>query len=268
MAQYRFGICEWCLPAVGPSVCRLAVDAGLEGVALDLGSLQSGMRLTDPRIRRYYMEQAQHAGVGFCALALNVFGKYTLLHPEDAAEAEVVRYILDESVAAAAEMGIPVIQVPSFFGNAMNTEADIRASATYFRYACERAEPLSIVIGSENTLDAGGCERLLEMVDRPNFAIYFDTENPAFFGAGDSPEMIRRLAGDICQIHVKDGTDERLAHTPLGQGHGRFHDCAAAIRETGYSGWIILENEYTDFRRDNDALLAADIAEMRAAFGA
>ncbi len=49
MAGYRFGICEWCLPPVGPDVCRLAAEAGLDGVEPDLGSPQDGVCLTGIR---------------------------------------------------------------------------------------------------------------------------------------------------------------------------------------------------------------------------
>ena len=48
MNRFQFGICEWCLPPVGPDVCRLAAGYGLDGVALDMGSLGDGLRLADP----------------------------------------------------------------------------------------------------------------------------------------------------------------------------------------------------------------------------
>ena len=87
-----------------------------------------------------------------------------------------------------------------------------------------------------------------------------------FFGAGEPRDMLRDLAGKVCQIHVKDGTPEGMGNRPLGAGHGSFPECAEAIRETGYQGWIVLENEYKGFRRDHKMLMKRDIARMKEAF--
>ena len=44
MGRFQFGICEWCLPPVGPHVCRIAAEYGLDGVALDRAlNLPDGM---------------------------------------------------------------------------------------------------------------------------------------------------------------------------------------------------------------------------------
>ena len=57
-----------------------------------------------------------------------------------------------------------------------------------------------------------------------------------------------------------------MSLTPLGTGNGRFAECAEIIRNSGYSGWIILENEFKAWGRDNDGLLKADIRTMKQAF--
>ena len=267
MQGLRFGVCEWCLPEIGPYVCRLAADAGLDGVSLDMGTRKGGLRLADPRIRRFYMEEAQHSGVEYCAIALNVFGEgCTLLHPEDAREREMACHILDEAVVAAAEMGIPLLQVPSFYGNAMACRADMEASATYFRYACERAEAKGVVIATENTLTVDAKEELLALVNRPNFGVCFDTQNAVFFGGGDPVAMAHRLAGRIRQIHVKDGTEAGLGNKALGEGHARIDECLSAIREIGYGDWIVLENNYAGWFTEEIPSLQADIRRVRRAF--
>ena len=269
MKGLRFGICEWCLPEVGPYVCRLAADAGLDGVSLDMGTRKGGLRLADPRIRRFYMEEAQRSGVEYCAIALNVFGEgCTLLHPEDARERELACRVLDEAVAAAAEMSVSLLQVPSFYGNAMANREDMEASAFYFRYACERAEARGVTIATENTLSADAQEELLALVDRPNFGLCFDTQNAVFFGGDDPVAMARRLAGSIRQIHVKDGTEAGLGNRAFGQGHARIDECLTAIREIGYEGWIVLENNYAGWLTEALPSLQADLKRVRQAFEA
>lgn len=267
MNRFQFGICEWCLPPVGPSVCRVASEYGLDGVALDFGSVNEGLRLADPRIRRWYLEESRKTGVAFCALALNVLFSFDIIHRGSAGQEADIERILEEAVTAAAEMGIPVIQVPNFPGNAMTETEHLEVMAERFRRMCEQALPYGIIIGTENTLDAETNRKLLRMVGRDNLRVYYDTENPYYFGFGESPDILDGLEGCICQIHVKDGSEGSMSLTPLGKGNGRFSECAEIIRNSGYSGWIILENEFKHWNRDNHQLLTEDIRTMKRAFG-
>ena len=264
MDRFQFGICEWCFPPVGPSVCRLAAEYGLDGVALDFGNLREGLRLADPRIRRWYAEESRKTGVSFCALALNVLSSFDMIHKGAPETETAIRQICDEAVTAAGELHIPVIQVPNFNENAMTERAHMEIMAERFRGLCDRAG--EIIVGTENTLSAGKNKELLRMVDRKNFQVYFDTENPAGFGFGDSPEMLKSLEGLICQIHVKDGNGKQMSMTPLGTGNGRFPECADIVMHSDYCGWIILENEFKAYGRDNHTLLQNDIRTMKRAF--
>ncbi len=267
MSRFQYGICEWCLPPVGPYVCRLASEYGLDGVELDMGSKEDGLRLADPRIRQWYMEESRKTGVAFCALALNVLFSFDLLHRGNAAQEAEINRVLDEAVTAAAEMGIPVIQVPAFHEIAMTRKEHLEIMAERFRRMCDRALPHGIIIGTENTLDAETNRELLRMTGRENFRVYYDTENPYYFHFGESPEILAGLKDCICQIHVKDGEQGSMSLTPLGKGNGRFHECADLILQSGYSGWIVLENEFKAWNRDNHRLMTEDIRTMKQAFG-
>ena len=265
MNRFQFGICEWCLPPVGPSVCRLAAGYGLDGVALDMGSVNDGLRLGDPRIREWYTEESRRTGVRFCALALNVLFSFDIIHRGSDGQEAAISRIFEQAAEAAAEMEIPVIQVPNFPGNAMTEAEHIEVMAERLRKLCDLAGPEGIVVGTENTLDAAGNRELLRLTGRENLRVYFDTENPQYFRFGESPDLLRELEGEICQIHVKDGCEGSMSLTPLGQGNGRFAECADVIRRSGYSGWIILENEFKAWGRDNGRLLEADIRTMKQA---
>ena len=265
MPRFRIGACEWSFPPIGPSVCRLAAEAGLDGVELDMGGMHDGMKLTSGRIRKMYAEEAKRTGILYPALAMNVLGACTLLHPENTEERETVFELFDETLQAADELEIPVIQVPSFYTNAITNAREMEASAFYFSYACKAAERYGIVIGTENTLPAEDQLRLLRMVGYSNFKIYFDTQNPVVFHAGNPAEMFRTLSGSVCQIHVKDGTDEQMGTMPLGEGKGFFRESMRSIAESGYEGWIVTENEYKLYRQDNEERLKKDIAALRAA---
>ena len=271
MKKYRFAICEWCSPVAGPDVCRLAAEAGLEGVELNIGDIRRNLPLSDARIQRYYLDAAQKYGISYTAMAVNTLDNYTTLHPDNIQESDMTRFILGKAVDAAAAMGIPIIQVPNFFSNEIRTHDNLLAAAQFLRYTCEHAEKHNIIVGSENTLSAEENLELVERVGMPNFRIYFDTENPVFFKQYDSAEMIRKLGSHICEVHVKDGTEDQLSCRPLGQGNARFHACVQALKDIGYSGWIVTENNYdmppfNTFENDRFDLIVEDLKIMKKSF--
>lgn len=270
MSNYRFAICEWCSPVAGPAVCQLASEAGLDGVELNIGDFNHNLPLSSARIQRYYMEAAQKYGIAFTAMAVNTPGVHTLLPAENQPEYAMTRLILSKAVEAAAAMRIPIVQIPSFFSNEIKTPENLRSAAHFLRYTCELAEKYNILVGSENTLSLDETFELIDLVDRANFRIYFDTENPVFFKNNNPAEMIRRLGSHICEVHVKDGTAEQLSCRPLGQGHGHFFECVEALKDINYSGWIVSENNYdmppfNTFENDRFELIVEDLRIMKQA---
>ncbi len=266
MKRFQYGICEWCLPPLGPDVCRLAAEYGLDGVALGLGSVGEGLRLADPRIREWYREESRKTGVSFCALALNVLFSFDIIHRGSAGEEAEISRILEEAVKAASDLGIPVIQVPNFPGNAITEAEHLEVMAERLRDLCDLAQPRGIVIGTENTLNAEKNRELLRMTGRENLRVYYDTENPAYFGFGKAPDILAELTDCICQVHVKDGENGSMSLTPLGKGNGQFMECAEVLLRSGYSGWIILENEFKAWGRDNHRLLTEDVRTVKQTF--
>ena len=271
MSRYQFAIAEWCSPVAGPAVCRVASEVGLDGVELCLDNYAHNLPLTDPRVRRYYLDAQQKFGVGFCALAVNALDQSFVMPPENPRRAEERRFVLRAAVDVAAAMNIPILQVPNFWDNAIKNEAELRLAADFFREACEAAEKHGITVSSENPMSVADNLKLCALVDRPNFRLYFDTENPVYFAHTPTPDMLRALGDRVCQIHVKDGTDEQMSCVPLGEGHACFHECAQVIREIGYRGWIVLENNYdmppfNTFENDRFELLAADVRTLKRVF--
>ena len=230
MCKFRFAIADWCIPVSGPDVCRMAAEAGLDGVELNLGEFEHNLPLTDPHVRRYYLDAQQRYGVDFCGIAVNALDKSFVMPPENPQRA-----------------------------------------AGYFREACDEAEKHGIIVSSENPMSVEDNLALCDLVDRPNFRLYFDNENPVYFNGANSAEMLRALGSRVCQIHVKDGTDAQMSSCHLGQGHAYFHECVQVIHEIGYTGWIVSENNYdmppfNTFENDRFELLVEDVRIMKQAF--
>lgn len=271
MGKYQFAIAEWCVPVAGPAICRLAAEAGLDGVELNLGAFAHNLPLTDAHVRRYYLDAQQKYGVAFAGVAVNTLDQSYAFPPENAQRAEERRFILKAAVDTAAALKIPVVQVPHFWQNAIKNRDERKLAAAFFQAACEAAEAHGIVVSCENPMSVEENLELIELVDRPNFALYFDNENPVYFSNANSAEMLRALGKHVCQLHVKDGTDAQLSCRLLGQGNARFYECVDVLREIGYTGWIVSENNYdmpplTTFDDDRFERLVEDVAIMRRAF--
>lgn len=76
-------------------------------------------------------------------------------------------------------------------------------------------------------------------------------------GGGDPAQLIRRYGDRIRHVHLKDVVLSPLGFTPLGEGELNFTDILAAIRETGYDGWLMVELD----SYDGDPAVAAHISK-------
>jgi inosose dehydratase len=101
---------------------------------------------------------------------------------------------------------------------------------------------LSTIVESPDELD-----RLL-----PNTRIGFcpDVAHLAA-GGGDPAALIRKYGDRINHVHLKDLTRDPMAFRPLGRGELDLPDIVAALRETGYDGWLMVElDEYDGEPKD------------------
>lgn len=65
-------------------------------------------------------------------------------------------------------------------------------------------------------------------------------------GGGDPETLIRRYPDRIRHVHLKDLDPVTGVFLPLGRGKLDFTGILAALRETGYDGWLIVELDYYD----------------------
>ncbi|MFW6181521.1 MAG: sugar phosphate isomerase/epimerase family protein, partial [Spirochaetota bacterium] len=73
-------------------------------------------------------------------------------------------------------------------------------------------------------------------------------------GGADLPRLIRRYAGRIRYVHLKDYVPEPFGFVPLGQGRLDLEPVAEALRDIGYDGWITVETDgYPGDPRDSAA---------------
>jgi sugar phosphate isomerase/epimerase len=83
----------------------------------------------------------------------------------------------------------------------------------------------------------------------------------AFRAGADIPGFIRKHHRRLTGLHIRDTKDGR--ETPLGTGEFPLEAVSAAIREAGWSGWVINEEERVGGKPGDDAVKPARDALFR-----
>jgi sugar phosphate isomerase/epimerase len=245
-----------------------AVQLGYDGV--ELMALRPG-ELDADDLRR----QLSRRGLGVAAVAsgaIALLERLTLL----AAGLEASRRAearLHELIAFAAALGAPLVTIGGFRGRlAVPTWADRAAARAYLLETLHRAaekaahagvrlvlEPLNRYESDVVNTAAEGLA-LIGEVGHSHVGLLLDTFHmnieESTYAAGIEPVM---AAGRLWHIHL--GDSNRL---PPGQGHIDFGEIVAALRRTGYTGYLSAE---LFPRPDPDAAAAMTVRHMRSVLG-
>jgi inosose dehydratase len=76
-------------------------------------------------------------------------------------------------------------------------------------------------------------------------------------GGADPAAVIRKYADRIQHVHLKDFQRDPFTFLPLGEGELDFPDIIAAIRESGYDSWLMVELD----NYDGDPRVAAELSK-------
>jgi sugar phosphate isomerase/epimerase len=164
------------------------------------------------------------------------------------------------AIAWAAELGVGAVLIPFFVEAELRDEAGFERAVGAFRELCPVAAASGVVLAYEGTLPAARVRALAERVHSPAFGCYFDLANLLVRGL-DPPTEIRALRELVCRVHVKDLLARKNDSHP-GLGRVDFGECAAALAEIGYDGWLVLETPAAP-----PPVVARDVAFTRWAFG-
>ena len=201
-----------------------------------------------PLANRYtldlYKEEQAKYGTVFTGIAVNLTDFYAMTAPLGSSDHERVEHALRTAVDAAQYLGAPLIHVPSLHA----LKSEVRTDE-----------------GLKHTAEMQ--LRQLELVDRENYGIYFDTQNPHAFNGLDAPSLIEPIFNHIPEFHIKDGFDQISTHL-IGEGSCDPFRSLAEFDRLGSTGWIILENYFWRvplWQRGDDpyALLRRDLDTVR-----
>jgi inosose dehydratase len=114
-------------------------------------------------------------------------------------------------------------------GEALDSVTDIAES---FGLSASYHPHLSTIVESPDELD--------KLMPLTRIGFCPDTAHLAAGGA-DPAAVIRKYPDRIRHVHLKDFQKEPFNFLPLGEGELDFPDIIAAIRESGYDSWLMVE---------------------------
>lgn len=269
----KTAVCEWVLPQRGPAAVRQAAALGFDGIQItELGGYEADFPLLRRETLQAYREAAEETGIRLQALHLwSLCRLASLLHPMESRAGQVAVRSLEKGLEACRALSIPRLMVTSGMMCQVKNEADFNQFITYMRWLCGRAEEAGVTVCFESSFSPEQILAVYEATGR-RIRVCYDFFNPVRFHLGDPVEEIRRLAprGCIDHYHVKDGPEDCIGCSLLGEGIGRYRGQTALLRELGYQGWLVTENYYGDmekvYRRPWETLARADRDTMRQFF--
>ena len=210
-------------------------EAGLDGVEVRVGDAADRLEITRPDVRRRYKEEMARTGVPIRSLMMGLLNEYPLAgDPRGPAW-------LEQSIDSAHDLGAKVILVAFFAkGDLLGEDgrikqADVDSVVARIKAAAPRARDAGVILGIENYLSAEQNARILDRIGHDSVKIYYDCYNTGGTKGYDVSAEIRFLKDRIAQFHFKNGPDF------LETGKLRFEPIAAAIKDIGYRGWVVLE---------------------------
>jgi len=251
----KIGIAQWCLDCYGVEAVYKAYELGFSAIQIDAGGSNGAPFLNNSVVQKAYTKAIQSTGIEISAIGINILNDYDIKSVEGSEEDKKRWNIIKSTINSASKMNIDLIFFPSFNKNEIQCEQDFITTSKILRKACEYANTFGINIATENTLGIAENLKLLKIVNNPDFHILIDTLNPVLWGH-NTAELIKSLWPYMCnQVHAKDGKEDVMGNACLGTGKANFLETMTVLKYMGFSGTIILENEYnkeTDIHMDRD----------------
>jgi L-ribulose-5-phosphate 3-epimerase len=243
------GLYEKALPADLPWEERLeqAGQAGYDFVEISIDESDLRLaRLEWPVSERVALRRAiANTGIPIKTMCLSGHRKYPLGSASTQVRSRALD-ILHRAIDFAADIGLDIVQV---MGYDVFYEPAYAGTEARFLDALRRgvrwAGAAGIMLALENTdlefvdsVDRG--LRLLEMINSPWFQLYPDMGNLAAAGH-DPAEQLRKAAGHLVAVHVKDTVPGVVRGVPFGEGIVSFGEVFQALAETGFWGPLMVE---------------------------
>lgn len=261
--MYRFGASQWFIDRTGPAVIARASSLGFHAIHLDFGKPGERDYLGSRESGQSYRTAAHENNLKIGAFGIRAVEHLGMLGGPASQNAQKCRDIIHAGIDTAAEWGVPLIYIPSFFASEIKDDATLESTADVLREACTYSEGNGVEIATENTLGGSGNAQLVEKVNHKKFRVLVDTYNPILWGQ-NAQQLVKTIRQHMCdQLHAKDGKAGVMGNAVLGEGDGQFNETAKVLVEENFQGTIIIENNYLS---DAERRVPQDFAALRRYF--
>jgi inosose dehydratase len=223
----------------------------------------AGVEFSNNMIGRFYDRPDQfEKELGKRGLACAAFA-YATHGFTDAAQREADLAGAEQALRFTAHFGIPLcLGGPSSPSHA-GAEGKIAQAVSFYQEVARRADKLAVQVAihphSHHTSLVGTAQeyaRLLDAIGPLGIGFNPDTGH-MLRGAQDLLETLKRYRSLIWHVHIKD-VDASGAWAPLGRGITPLKELLDWLKETGYAGWVVIEEESDAVRPDPMKAIAAN----------
>ena len=299
MSKYKFAASEYCFPIWGSMAVRMAAEAGFDGIEITDGggylqphpdnngyveyerlgldmTRQDSFPLTDRPVQEDYLNAAARYGISITGIYLYLLENQGFIKNDSRGICgKHCLETISNAIKCASRMNIPSVTISArgLFGTAQYEYAFQK-----IKFAAEEAAASGTAIyiisdrpwtEQKTVLDRTGKKALASLC----------ILDPVVSASGDPAEGIaglgREYIGQVRAQDIKADADGFLtrggAPALPGQGDTDMSASAAALRSSGYDGWIISQTPYyssllTPVGEDFTETAAKDLAALKKIF--
>lgn len=231
--RIRIGACDWSLGKNSdPGSFNVAKQIGLEGVQLNLGSVDNNMHLRESAVQQIFSAESKRTGVKIASLAIGELNNVPFKLEE-----KTEQWVWD-SVDVAKAFKVDVILLAFFNKNDLRNDQPGKDEVVRkLKMVAPKAEKLGITLGIESYLSAEELMDIIHRVGSKSIKVYYDFRNSADAGY-DVVKEIQWLGKDmICELHMKENG------FLLGEGTLDWKKICETLLKMDYygDGWMQIE---------------------------
>ncbi len=239
MAFILSGFADEISPDLGEQLAVLAAE-GISHLELRSAWSANVADLSDHEVARF-RRALDDQGVRVSAIGSPV-GKITVQAPLGP-ELDRMKRVAD----IAGQLAVTTVRVFSFFIPEGEPPEQYRQQVTdRMRALTSIAEQRGLVLAHENEKEIYGdqprrCAGLIEAVNSPSLRATFDAANFVQCGVRPHADAYPLIRPYLVYLQVKDALAATGQVVPAGQGDGQVRETLAALRDSGFAGYVSLE---------------------------
>jgi len=231
--RFHIGACDWSLgKRADIAAFDIAKQIGLEGIMVDLGSLENNLPVRNASVQQDYLKASRQTGIKISSIAIGELNNVPYKSDE-----RTIEWVLDR-IDVAKNFGVTVVLLAFFDKNDLRNDAQGKQVVVErLKAAAPKAEKNGVILGIESYLNAAEHLEIIDKVGSSNVKVYVDFRNTADAGYDVIKEVKQLGSNMICELHMKENG------FLLGEGTLNWQRIRDTLYEMNYTGdsWMQIE---------------------------